>query len=63
MTNRDAVEVALHDAIRSALVQFGPDLEFHGELRGLIQHQGRPETATGWVIKLGDGVPAGWEKP
>jgi hypothetical protein len=37
-----------------------PGMELHGELRGILQHRGHPETGNGFCLTLGNGVPDGW---
>ncbi len=54
----------LVDAIRSEVsaVFAAHGLEFRGELRGVLQEPGRPETANGLGLEFGGGLPPGWKK-
>lgn len=59
------LERELNEAIQAVLAKYttadcGP-CEFHGELAGIIQHKGMPETATGWRFPIGNGKPKGWK--
>lgn len=58
------IEGDLNLAIQAVLSKYNtedlPGCEFHGQLVGIFQHQGHPETATGWRFKIGDGLPLKW---
>ena len=58
------IEGELNSAIQAVLSKYNtvdlPSCEFHGQLVGIIQHKGHPETATGWHFNVGDGLPSGW---
>jgi hypothetical protein len=47
----DQIKAELNEAIQKVLEKYNtdelPGLEFHGELRGILQHKDHPETATG----------------
>lgn len=47
-------------AVQAVLVRHG--LELHGEVRGLVQQPGQPETAIGFTWPVGNGVPPGWRR-
>jgi hypothetical protein len=47
--------------VTAALADAG--LEVHGELRGVLQNPGRPDTAVGFKAAVGDGLPPGWPDP
>lgn len=52
---------AVERAVAECPVPAGCDrLEFHGEVRGVVQEGGRPETAIGVGVAIGQGGPAGW---
>jgi len=61
----EAIEREINEAILQALAKYATSgysvgLEFHGELRGILQDIGHPETGTGWGFKIGNGLPPGW---
>jgi hypothetical protein len=56
----------LDEAVRAVLAKYATadfpgGCEFHGELRGVLQHAGHPETATGRCFTIGSGLPEGWK--
>jgi hypothetical protein len=54
----DEVMVAVIRAVESSVAGLG--MEVHGELRGLLQDADRPETANGFAVSVGGGLPPGW---
>lgn len=67
MSMIDQIKAELNEAIQKVLAKYSTDdypegCEFHGELRGLLQQKGHPETANGWHFQIGKGLPEGWQK-
>lgn len=64
----EKIKKELNEAIQGVLAKYDtadyPEgCEFHGELMGLLQQKGHPETATGWYFQVGDGLPKRWIGP
>jgi hypothetical protein len=64
----EKIKKELNEAIQGVLAKYSTDdypegCEFNGELIGILQQTGHPETATGWYIPVGDGLPKGWIGP
>jgi len=60
-TDLTDLERRLNDVIRAFLAAEPLPLEYRGEMRGVLAVAEQPESANGWVFKIGRGLPEGWK--